>query len=174
MKLRIILSALPLVALIFLSCTSFPPPPLIEVEYEEDETAAEEYESTNEIPFYVENGVRVVKVQVNGVEMEMIFDTGASGVSLSLTEAQFLYKQGRLTDDDILGLAQMGTADGSISVGTVINLRELELADGLVAKNVEAVVVNNHQAPLLLGNSALRQFGSFTIDDARGVIIFND
>lgn len=174
MKLKIILLLLPLAVLLCLSCTSSPPPPLIEVDYEEDETAAESYESTNEIPFYIKGGVRYVKAKVNGVEMEMIFDTGASGVSLSLTEALFLYKQGRLCDDDIVGSTQVTIADGSIEEEMVFNLQEVELADGLVAKNVKAVVVNNLAAPLLLGNSALRQFGSFTIDDARGVIIFND
>ncbi len=174
MKRFLILLILPLFLVLAQSCTKTVPPPLVEISYEDDETTLM-YESRGyEIPFEVRGGVRYVKVKVNGVEMEMVFDTGASGVSLSLTEARFLYKQGTLTDDDILGYTQSRIADGSIVEDMVVNLKEIELTDGLVIENVKALVTNNFKAPLLLGNSALRELGSFTIDDENGVIIFQE
>lgn len=145
-----------------------PPPPPLEV-YDE-----EAFSGTGvDIPFEVYGNVRYVKVKVNGVEMEMIFDTGASGVSLSLTEAIFLAKQGKLTKDDFLGSTNIQTANGEVSEGMVVNLKEVELAEGLVATNVTAIIVGNLEAPLLLGNSALKDIGSFEIDDEAKVIRFN-
>lgn len=145
-----------------------PPPPPLEV-YDE-----EAFSGTGvDIPFEVYGNVRYVKVKVNGVEMEMIFDTGASGVSLSLTEAIFLAKQGKLTEDDFIGSMNMRTANGEVSEGMVVNLKEVELAEGLVATDVTAIIVGNLEAPLLLGNSALKDIGSFEIDDEAKVIRFN-
>lgn len=126
-----------------------------------------------EIPFEFKNGVRFVNVKLNGVAMEMIFDTGASGVSLSLTEASFLAKQGKLTDQDIIGSTNISIADGSVYEGLVVNIKELEFAEGVIVNNVKAIVTNNMNAPLLLGNTALEEFGSFEIDDDLKVIRFS-
>ena len=175
MKRFLILLILPLFLVLAQSCTKSVPPPLVEIAYEDDETTVEYEGSGYEIPFEVRGGVRIVKVKANGVEMEMIFDTGASGVSLSLTEALFLEKQGKLTENDIIGSVPMQTADGSIIDGMVVNLKEIEFAEGLVANDVEAIIVTNSlEAPLLLGNSALKDFGSFTVDDENGVIRFQE
>ena len=132
-----------------------------------------EEESLYEVPFEKRQGVRFVKVKVNGVEMEMLFDTGASGVSLSLTEAIYLFKQGKLSPDDIKGRTYSQIADGSIVEGMIINIRQLALGEGLIVENVKATVVGNMEAPLLLGNSAIEDFGSFEIDDVNEVIRFN-
>lgn len=132
-----------------------------------------EEESLYEVPFEKRQGVRFVKVKVNGVEMEMLFDTGASGVSISLTEAIYLFKQGKLNPEDIEGYEYSQIADGSIVEGMVINIRQLELGEGLIIENVKAFVVGNMEAPLLLGNSAIEDFGSFEIDDVDEVIRFN-
>ena len=132
-----------------------------------------EEESLYEVPFEKRQGVRFVKVKVNGVEMEMLFDTGASDVSISLTEAIYLFKQGKLNPEDIEGYNYSQIADGSIVEGMVINIRQLELGEGLIAEDVKAFVVGNMEAPLLLGNSAMEDFGSFEIDDVDEVIRFN-
>ena len=103
--------------------------------------------------------------------MFFIFDTGASDITISLTEATFLYKQGTLTDDDFLGTQQYQIADGSISEGTIINLKTVKIGNRTLT-NVQASVVHNMQAPLLFGQSALAQFGKVTIDYNRGEITF--
>lgn len=159
-----------LVAVLLLcSCGGgMPPPPPQGLDEETTYSAG-----SVELPFEMEGGVRYVWVKVNGVAMKMIFDTGASGVSISLTEALYLAKQGLLTQEDILGTVGMQTADGNISEGMIVNLKELELADDLVAYDVQATVINNHVAPILLGNSALKDIGSFEVDDDAQVIRFN-
>lgn len=117
------------------------------------------------------NGVNYISVKINGVDMEVIFDTGASDVVISTVEAAFLYKQGKLTSDDILGETYFQVADGSIGAGTVINLRTLQIGNKVV-HDVRATVVDNMEAPLLLGQSALSRFGSIKIDNERKTVEF--
>ena len=47
------------------------------------------------------NGAYIVPCKVNGAPMNFIFDTGATDVTISLTEAEYLFKQGLLKDIDI-------------------------------------------------------------------------
>jgi aspartyl protease family protein len=117
-----------------------------------------------------ESGVYQIPVLINGVEMFFVFDTGASLISISNVEASFLYKQGKLTKEDIIGAVNFSDANGDISVGTVINLREVTLGNR-VLKNVKASVVDNSVAPLLFGQSALSQFGKVSIDYNNQVLI---
>lgn len=62
-------------------------------------------------------------------------------------------------------------ATGNISQGTLINLREVKIGIRQL-NNVEASVVHNLEAPLLLGQSALSQFGKLTVDYKNNEIIF--
>ena len=119
-----------------------------------------------------ESGVYFVPIRINGVDMEFVFDTGASSISISETEAMFLWKQGKLKEDDIQEDVQFIDANGDISNGTRINLREVQIGD-LIVNDVEASVVHNQQAPLLFGQSAMNRFGKITIDYENNRIIFN-
>lgn len=117
------------------------------------------------------NGVYYIPCKINGSEMEFIFDTGAGLISISSAEAIFLYKQGKLTLDDIVGKANFSDANGDISEGTIIILRTVKIGDRIL-KNIEASVVLNLNAPLLMGQSALEKFGKISIDYQRGEITF--
>ena len=55
-----------------------------------------------------------IPCKINGLPIKLLFDTGASGVSISLTEAMFMYKNGYLSDDDIGGTVYVQTANGDI------------------------------------------------------------
>ena len=90
------------------------------------------------------------------------------GVSSRLLMA----KQGKITEEDIVGQAQFSDATGAVSVGTIINLRTVQIGD-IVLHNVEASVVDNIQAPLLLGQTALAKFGKVTIDYNNNTIEFH-
>ncbi|MBR3985984.1 MAG: retroviral-like aspartic protease family protein [Bacteroidales bacterium] len=118
------------------------------------------------------NGVYFIPVRLNGVDMEVIFDTGASDIVISSVEALFLLKQEKLSEEDIEGQAYYGIADGSVAVGTVINLRSVEIGDR-VLYNVKATVVDNVEAPLLLGQSALARFGKVSINYNDNTIEFD-
>ena len=117
------------------------------------------------------NGVYTVPCKVNGIPMDFIFDTGASNVTISLTEATFLIKQGLLGKNDIKESVKYQIANGDINEGTNIILREIEVA-GLKIKNVKATIVHEQNAPLLLGMSALSQLGKIEIEN--NTLIIND
>jgi aspartyl protease family protein len=117
------------------------------------------------------NGVYQIPIEVNGVKMNFIFDTGAGMVSISETEAGFLYKQGTLTDDDIIGTASFIDANGNLSEGTLINLKTVKIGDRVLT-NIQASVVHNMKAPLLLGQSVLEEFGKISIDNMKGELTF--
>lgn len=116
-----------------------------------------------------EGGVFTVPCTVNGLKLRFIFDTGASNVSISMTEALFMLKNDYLNSDDIVGKEYYSDATGYISEGTKIVLKKIEF-NGIVLNNVEASVVHNLEAPLLLGQSAMSQIGPFQFDPNSGTI----
>ena len=110
-----------------------------------------------------EGGISIIPCKVNGLNLNFIFDTGASNVSLSMTEATFMLKNGYLSESDILGTNKFSDATGKISEGVIINLKEIEIA-GLKLYNVKASIVTNNKAPLLLGQSAIGKLGKIQLD----------
>ncbi|MFD2933438.1 retropepsin-like aspartic protease family protein [Spirosoma flavum] len=118
------------------------------------------------------NGVYKVPVIINGTPMKFILDTGASLISISTTEAEFMVKQGTITETDAVGKSQFQDANGNISPGAVIRLKSVQIGDR-VLENVNANVVSNAKAPLLLGQSALSQFGKISVDYRRNIVTFD-
>ncbi len=119
-----------------------------------------------------DNGVFFVPIEINGVEMEFIFDTGASTISISDAEALFLWKQGKLLEEDFRGTQAFIDANGDISEGTRVILKEVKIGNKIIY-NIEASIVHNLQAPLLFGQSAMNKFGKITIDYEENEITFN-
>ena len=123
----------------------------------------------SEIPFDKENGICKVKCKINGLPLHFVFDTGASDVTLSMVEATFMMKNGYLTGKDVIGNQRYMDANGDVSVGTVINLKDVNFG-GKSLTNVRASVVRNQKAPLLLGQSVLGRLGKIEIDNSKNVI----
>ncbi len=115
------------------------------------------------------SGTYEVSCKVNDLRLNFIFDTGASDISISQTEALFMLKNEYLNDSDIMGKQNYMDANGNISVGTKVMLRRVEIG-GIVLKNVTASVVNNKNAPLLFGQSALNKYGKIIIDNKKSEI----
>ena len=122
-----------------------------------------------EIPFTKEGGVCKVKCAINGLPLHFIFDTGATDVSISSVEATFMAKNDFLSSSDIIGTQNYQTADGNITEGTVINLKDVKLGS-LHLNNIKASVVRNQAAPLLLGQSVLSKLGKIEIDNTKKVL----
>ena len=123
-----------------------------------------------EIPFKKQGGVRTVQVIINDcAEFPMIFDTGCSGISISILELATLVKHGYIVEDDLIGITQAQIADGTIVNEAVVNLKKLKIGD-YECYNVQAIVSRNEEAPLLLGNGALRDVESFSVDDDNNLI----
>lgn len=118
-----------------------------------------------------ENGLYLVPCQVNGLSLRFVFDTGASDVSISLTEAIFMLKNGYLKESDLLGTTYYQLANGDISAGTQIILRKLSVG-GIVLYNVKASVIHELDAQLLLGQSAIQRLGKYQFDYEKSAITF--
>lgn len=127
------------------------------------------------IPYEEFGGVKVIPVKLNGVTMNMIYDTGCSGLHISLNELQTLAKQGKVSPDDVLGVSYSTIADGSIVQDGLINVRQIEIGsndEAIVLENVQASVALNQDAPILLGNAVLDELASVEVDNVEKTINF--
>jgi clan AA aspartic protease (TIGR02281 family) len=129
-----------------------------------------------------QNGVYIMPCIVNGLKLNFIFDTGASEVSISLTEAIFMLKNGYLSETDLIGTERYQIANGNVEEGTKIILKIIEIGK-LKLFNVKASIIHNLSAPLLLGQSALSKLGKIEFDYDKAILtirggpkdsIFND
>jgi len=111
----------------------------------------------------MEGNTYMLPCKVNGLPINFIFDTGASSVTLSKKQANFMLKNGYLKRSNIRGKQNYQTANGSISTGTVITIEKIVIG-GVPLYNVEATIIDNDNAPLLLGQSALSKLGKIQID----------
>lgn len=173
------LSALLLVAIfLFSGCNNHQA-----VDYSLDMLADDDVEETELSETYGQNYIAVpytemygntimLPVKINGVGLDMIFDTGASSTCITVAEAQYLYDKGLLSEDDMLDVQAYQTADGNISVGLRVVLREIVIGETICMSNIEALVVENQQAPLLLGQSVLRNFREVSVDRKNKVVKF--
>ncbi len=116
------------------------------------------------------NGIFHIPCKVNNVPMMFVFDTGASNVSISLTEAKFLIKQGLITERDFIATNTYRIANGDLIEGTEILLRKIEIGEATL-QDVKATIVHEQNAPLLLGQSAISKLGTYTVADNK--LMFN-
>lgn len=76
-----------------------------------DNMSSKEYQTT-EIPFKKDGNMIKISCTINSLPLHFILDTGASDVSISNVEADFMMKNGYLNKNDIIGKAQYQMADG--------------------------------------------------------------
>lgn len=126
-------------------------------------------EKVVEIPFIKTGGVTKVDCTINNLPLNFIFDTGASEVTISQVEANFMYKNGYLDSRDIVGKKTYQVATGAIAVGTTIILKQIEFG-GLILRDVRASVVETQNAPLLLGQTVLQRLGKIEIDNSQRIL----
>jgi len=110
------------------------------------------------------NGIYTVPCQINGKTGIFYFDTGASDISISLGFFKNGIKEGFLKVSDMLPeIVNYQVANGDIHSGRHINIKQFKIGN-LTLSNIIATIVDNEDAPLLLGQSALEKFGSYTIN----------
>ena len=110
-----------------------------------------------------EGGVFKIPCKINGKDVKFIFDSGASDVSVSLEYFLEGIKNGVFKETDILPeIVNYKIANGDISQAQRINIRNLKIGN-LTLYNVKASVSLDLNSPMLLGQSAMEQFGEYTI-----------
>lgn len=118
-----------------------------------------------------ERGIYKIPVSINGQVMDFYFDTGAGMISISEVELAFLMKQGKISEEDFVGTANFTNADGVRSSNAIVKLKDVTIGNKTI-HDVEASVVPNSEAPLLLGQSFLAKFGKISIDYQSNEISF--
>ena len=162
-----LISILSVICFLFLSCekkSSKPP-------YNLDQQT----KSYISIPYEELGGVKTIPVKLNGVTMNMIYDTGCSGLHISLNELQTLSKNGKISHEDVLGVSYSTIADGSIVENGLINIKQIEIGsndEAIKLENVQASVALNQDAPILLGNAVLDELASVEVDNVEKTINF--
>jgi clan AA aspartic protease (TIGR02281 family) len=117
------------------------------------------------VPVMYKGGVYEVPVEINRMlKLNFILDSGASDVFISEHIASTLITGGTVTDVDVVGRQTYTLADGSTEECLVINLRSVKIGT-IEIRNVMCGVSKSIHAPMLLGQSFLKRFGSYTLDN---------
>jgi clan AA aspartic protease (TIGR02281 family) len=118
-------------------------------------------------------GTFVVPVEINGsLTLDFTIDSGASDVSVPLDIFSTLRRNGTIQDADIIGEQTYGMADGSTRETFTFTIRSLKVGD-IIIGNVKGSVAPV-QGPLLLGQSFLGRFKSWSIDNVKHVLLLSD
>ena len=114
-------------------------------------------------------GIHVVPVLINdAITLDFVVDSGAADVSIPDNVVSRL----ALDDADFIGERKYRLADGSTAVQKTFRIRSLKVGDTVV-ENVTGSVVPAQGFPLL-GQSFLRHFRSWSIDNATHELLLNE
>jgi len=124
------------------------------------------------VPLSMEGGTFVIPVLINGqITLNFTIDSGAADVSVPADVVSTLMRTGTLQKSDFVGQKIYRLADGSTTPSATFLIRSLKVGNHLL-ENVTASVAPA-QADLLLGQSFLNRFNSWSIDNKHQVLLLN-
>jgi len=116
------------------------------------------------------DGVYVVPVLINNtITLDFIVDSGAADVSIPADVFTKLIRAGTLTESDFIGTGTYTLADGSTTSSPSFHIRSLKI-EGIVLQNVVGSVASA-KGSLLLGQSFLGRFKSWSIDNDKHILV---
>lgn len=117
------------------------------------------------VPVKMDGSLFVVPVELNGaIRLDFAIDSGASDVSVPFDVFTTLKRTGTIKDSDLLASQTYVLADGSKSKSARFKIRSLKVGDAVLMD--VAASVSPSQGMLLLGQSFLSRFKSWSIDNA--------
>ena len=124
------------------------------------------------IPVEAHDGAYVVPVLINGVLTgDFIIDSGSADVSIPAEVASTLMRLGTMSGSDLIGSKMYVLADGSHVPSETYRLASLKLGN-LVMHDV-TVRIAAEKSHFLLGQSFLSRLKSWSMDNARQMLIIN-
>jgi clan AA aspartic protease (TIGR02281 family) len=118
------------------------------------------------VPLKKDSGIFVVPVQINGaITLNFTIDSGAADVTVPADVFSTLTRTGTIGDADITGEQTYVLADGSKTKSVTFTIRSLRVGDKVV-ENVRGSVTSA-QGSLLLGQTFLERFKSWSFDNAK-------
>jgi predicted aspartyl protease len=124
------------------------------------------------VPMISDGGTFKVPVTINRqLTLNFVVDSGAADVSIPADVFMTLVRTGTITDADFLDKQTYQLADGSTIPSQRFVIRTLKIGD----KTLENVVggIAPVAGSLLLGQSFLSRFKSWSIDNQRRALILN-
>ena len=117
-----------------------------------------------------DHGTLAVPVVVNEtLNLHFVVDSGASTVTIPADVARALIQKGKIKPSDRLGFREFRLADGSHARAEMIVLRSLRVGDREL-KDVTASITPVG-SPLLLGQTFLKRFKSWSVDNHKRVLM---
>lgn len=122
------------------------------------------------VPVTADSGGFVVPATINNqIKLNFLIDSGATYVSIPSDVVLTLVRTGTVTDSDFVGTQTFTLADGSTVPSPTFRLRTLKVGN-IEVQNVLASV-GSVSSPLLLGESFLRRFASWSLDNGRNALL---
>ena len=118
-------------------------------------------------------GTIMVPVSIDGAKpVSFTVDSGASLVSIPYSTAQAYFKDGLIRPGDVRGVGTFRLANGALTFSRIYMVRSVKVGDR-EERNVLATIYNGY-GPLLLGQSFLKRFKSWSIDNHRHALVLTD
>jgi clan AA aspartic protease (TIGR02281 family) len=122
------------------------------------------------IPLVKMSGGLIAAVVINNaIKLDFVVDSGASDVSIPADVFSSLVRANTVTQADITGTRNYKNADGEVSQSKTFIIRSLKIGN-IEAPRVQAKV-SSSSAPPLLGQSFLKRFKSWSIDNSTQELI---
>jgi clan AA aspartic protease (TIGR02281 family) len=123
-----------------------------------------------EVSLRQQAGVLYVPVTINGaIQLSFLIDSGASDVAVPADVVMTLVRTGTISNADFLGKRTYTLADGASVPSTVFRIRSLKVGDRVLENVIGSVAPV--KGDLLLGQSFLSRFRSWSIDNSRHILI---
>ena len=128
---------------------------------------------TQEIGLSAAGGTLYLPVRVDdALTLPFVVDSGASDVTIPADIVQTLIRMGKVSRADYRGQIIFRLADGSIVPSQLFVIHSMRIGNREV-RNVTGSITNKRGA-LLLGQSFLRRFKSWSIDNRRRVLVLQN
>jgi predicted aspartyl protease len=125
------------------------------------------------VPMARERGIYVVPVLINdAITLSFVVDSGAADVSIPADVVTTLMRTGTLTESDFLGEKTYVLGDGSKVPSQTFRIRSLKIG-GKVVENVNGSIASV-QGSLLLGQSFLSRFKSWSVDNTKHALVLDE
>jgi clan AA aspartic protease (TIGR02281 family) len=117
-----------------------------------------------------QGGAYVVPVLINNaITLNFVVDSGASDVTIPADVVMTLVRTGTLKEEDFIGSKTYTLADGSTVPSATFRIKSLKVGNRMI-DDVTAGIAPI-QGNLLLGQSFLNKFNSWSIDNTKHVLI---
>jgi clan AA aspartic protease (TIGR02281 family) len=114
-------------------------------------------------------GTFVVPIQINGaITLDFVIDSGAADVAIPADVFSTLVRTGTIKESDFIGKQTYEMADGSEVPSATFIIRSLKIGNNLI-ESVKGSITPA-QGSLLLGQSFLQHFQSWSIDNSKHVL----